>query len=276
MPIIGVDQGKCNVCLKCIRVCGSGLFKKKEDGKIDFKNNGFCNLCGHCIGICSEDAILRELSWEDDVETFPGVKNPELITSYETVMQMIKANRSIRRYKQKEVPPELIQKVFEAMRYAPSASNARLWKYKIIYDPKTRDELGYAIVRAMYTYMGFKSPESAVEMVQKSGRGPVFYDAPAVIILYVEGKVPGKTMFGLWGNDAGIAITYGQMAAQALGLGTCWIGAIQGAIPRNKEEIYKILDINGIVFGAMTIGYPAIKYSRTVPRAPLDVKELKI
>ena len=103
MSIIGVDQEKCNVCLKCIRICGSGLFKKNEEGKIDFKNNGFCNLCVHCIGICSEDAILRKLSWKDDVEAFPGVKNPELIASYETVMQMIKANRSIRRYKQKRI-----------------------------------------------------------------------------------------------------------------------------------------------------------------------------
>ena len=80
-------------------------------------------------------------------------------------------------------------------------------------------------------------------------------------------------MVGLRANDAGIALTYGMLEAETLGLGTCWIGMLQAAIPMNKE-ILKILGIKGMVLGAFTLGYPAIKYLRTVPRPPLKIKEV--
>ena len=75
-------------------------------------------------------------------------------------------------------------------------------------------------------------------------------------------------------NDAGIALTYGMLAADGLGLGTCWIGMVQGAVASNKE-ILKILGIKGFVLGAFTLGVPAAKYHRTVPRAPLRKKGME-
>ena len=81
-------------------------------------------------------------------------------------------------------------------------------------------------------------------------------------------------MIGLRANDAGIALTYGMLEAETLGLGTCWIGLLQGAIPLNKE-ILKILGIRGMVLGAFTLGYPAVKYCRTTPRQPLKIKEIE-
>ena len=70
-------------------------------------------------------------------------------------------------------------------------------------------------------------------------------------------------------------ITYGRLAAESLGLGTCWMNVLLGAISVKKEEILEILGIKGLVLGAMTLGYPAIKYNRTTPRAPLDVEGLE-
>jgi len=81
-------------------------------------------------------------------------------------------------------------------------------------------------------------------------------------------------MVGLRANDAGIALTYGMLEAESLGLGTCWIGLVQGAVPMNKE-ILKILGIKGMLLGAFTLGYPAVKYLRTVPRPPLKIKGLE-
>lgn len=107
------------------------------------------------------------------------------------------------------------------------------------------------------------------------GRDTIFNKAPIVIILYLEREVPNNTMYAIWGVDTGIAITYGQLAAESLGLGTCWMNVLLGAISVNKEEILEIIGIKGTVLGAMTLGYPAIKYSRPTPRAPLDVEGLK-
>ena len=80
-------------------------------------------------------------------------------------------------------------------------------------------------------------------------------------------------MIGLRANDAGIALTYGMLAAESLGLGTCWIGMLQGAIPMNRD-ILNILGIKGHVLGAFTLGFPAVKYRRTVPRPPLKINGL--
>jgi len=80
-------------------------------------------------------------------------------------------------------------------------------------------------------------------------------------------------MIGLRANDAGIALTYGMLAAESLGLGTCWIGMLQGSVAMNRD-ILKLLGIKGYILGAFTLGFPAVKYRRTVPRAPLKITGL--
>ena len=83
-----------------------------------------------------------------------------------------------------------------------------------------------------------------------------------------------NTMLGIWGDDTGTALTYGMLAAQSLGLGTCWIGNLQAAID-NNPDILGILGIKGHVFGTFTLGFPAVKFHRTPPRSRLDIKGLE-
>ena len=189
------------------------------------------------------------------------------------MLKLLRAKRSIRRYKNKKVPKELIEKVFKAMRYAPSASNTRAWRYVILSDPEKIQKLSDEIVKVNYTYMGFQSAELALEYLKSIGWN-LFYQAPHVIILYYRAVEKSTVMVGLCANDAGIALTYGMLEAESLGLGTCWIGMVQGAVPMNKE-ILKILGIKGMVLGAFTLGFPAVKYRRTVPRPPLKIKGLE-
>jgi len=120
--------------------------------------------------------------------------------------------------------------------------------------------------------MGFQSGEQALKYFESIGR-EIFYNAPHVIILYYKTIEKNSTMIGLRANDAGIALTYGMLAAESLGLGTCWIGMVQSAVSVNRD-ILKILGIRGYVLGAFTLGFPAVKYRRTVPRAPLKIKGL--
>ncbi|MFX1311712.1 MAG: nitroreductase family protein [Promethearchaeota archaeon] len=272
MSIIGIDKDKCSNCKQCISVCGRGYFYENENEEIFFNDTlESCILCGHCIAICPEDAIkTKDL---DDVDTFPGIDSPETIIDYDKMYKLLRSKRSIRRYKSKKVPQELIQKVFTAMRYAPSAGNARLWRYLILSNPEKIESLSNEIVKTNYQYMGFNSVEQALESLKSRGRN-LFFNAPHVIILYYETVEKIGTLIGFRGNDAGIAITYGMLAAESLGLGTCWIGALQGAIPMNRE-ILNILGIKGYVLGAFTLGYPAVKYLRTTPRPPLKIKGLE-
>jgi nitroreductase len=159
------------------------------------------------------------------------------------------------------------------MRYAPSASNARSWRYLILSDPDKMKRISEEVIKTNYLYMGFQSGEQALQYFESIRWEPIFYNAPHVIILYYRTIEKNTTMLGLRANDAGIALTYGMLAAESLGLGTCWIGMVQGAVAQNKE-ILKILGIKGFVLGAFTLGFPAVKYRRTVPRGRLRIKGL--
>lgn len=267
MSITGINQDLCSKCKICFKVCDRRYFQEDSSGNIIYNNfTNACNFCGHCIAACPEDAIKCNLNWVDDVETYP-----EPMTSYEKTMQLLRMNRSTRNYKNKMIPRDLIEKVFNAMRYAPSSGNTRLWNYKLLSDPEKIRQLGDIISRTMYGYWGFRSYEQAKEYFKAMGRDTIFNKAPIVIILYIEREVPNNIMYAIWGADTGVAITYGRLAAESLGLGTCWMNVILGAITVRKEEILEILGIRGVVLGAMTLGYPAIKYRRTTPRAPLNV-----
>ncbi|MFX0083663.1 MAG: nitroreductase family protein [Candidatus Hodarchaeota archaeon] len=272
MSVLGIDREKCSNCKQCILECGRGYFSVNKDKEVIFNESlNTCNICGHCIAICPEEAIItKDL---DDIETFPGIDSPKNIVNYDSIYKFIRAKRSTRRYKNKKVPKELIEKVFEAMRYAPSATNARAWRYVIISDPEKIEALSDEIIKTNYAYLGFRSGEQALKYFKSIGRG-IFYNAPHVIVLYYRVVEKNRVMVGLRANDAGIALTYGMLAAESLGLGTCWIGQIQGAIPMNKE-ILNILGIKGMVLGAFILGYPAVKYRRTAPRPPLKIKGLE-
>ena len=145
MLITGINQELCSKCKICLKVCDRKYFQEESSGNIVYKNlTDNCNFCGHCIAACPEDAIKRNFNWEDDVETYS-----EQIVSYDKTMQLLRMNRSTRNYKKKKVPRDLIDKVFNAMRYAPSAGNARLWKYKVLSNPEKIKELGDIISRTM-------------------------------------------------------------------------------------------------------------------------------
>ncbi len=271
MSVIGIDKKKCSNCKLCIQECGRGYFSVDKDGEVAFNEKlSTCNICGHCIAICGEEAILTKNL--DDVETFPGIDSTETIVGYDKIFKLIRAKRSIRRYKSKKVPKELLIKVFEAMRYAPSASNMRRWRYLILSDAEKIEELSNEILKTNYAYIGFQSGEQALKYFKSIGRS-IFYQAPHVIILYYRNVEKSGTMIGMKGNDVGIALTYGMLAAEGLGLGTCWIGMLQTAIPRNLE-ILNVLGIKGQILGTFTLGYPAVKYRRTTPRPPLKIKGL--
>ncbi|MHA1268406.1 MAG: nitroreductase family protein [Candidatus Helarchaeota archaeon] len=300
MKIIGVDFEKCIKCEECIKECPSKLFHKTEtenqDGvKIKFIDEfNACIECGHCVSICPKDAILvKKEAGEGDFWEFEELGDISKIIELNTLMKFIRARRSIRRFQNKKIPTEKVKMILEAMRYAPSASNAQNWEYIIITNPEDIKYFSKQVIKLFYLLrkiMKFKfiikyfiphhqkvllmDPKTKSQLNEiindyENGIDRIFYDAPCIIVIssYKSGDLAA--------NDAGIALTHGMLAAQSLGLGTCWIGFAQEAVKRNnKLKNWLKIGKNKKCLGVMIVGYPAMKFLKAPIRKPLKIKWL--
>jgi nitroreductase len=63
------------------------------------------------------------------------------------LMDAIKGRRSIRKYKPDPVPEETLQKIMEAVRWAPSWANTQCWEVIVVKDPNIKSELATALTK---------------------------------------------------------------------------------------------------------------------------------
>ena len=153
------------------------------------------------------------------------------------VLEAIKGRRSIRAFKSEDVPPEIVEKLIDAARWAPSAGNIQPWEFIIVRNPEIKRNLAKAALN-----------QSFIE------------EAPVVIVVCADEirssqgyGVRGKTLYCI--QDTAAATQNIHLAAYSLGLGTCWVGAF------NEEEARKILEIPQGVrpVAIIPVGYPAEK-----------------
>ena len=137
---ITIDTDACKKDGLCAMACTFGIFQQEEKGtipKIDNVMLGKCYRCGHCVAICPQEAILHS--------HFPkGTVNPiklENLPSYDQVMELIRSRRSKRLFKDTPVERDLLEKVLEAARFAPSQHNNQSTEFAVIQDKKIIREI---------------------------------------------------------------------------------------------------------------------------------------
>jgi len=160
-------------------------------------------------------------------------------------MEAIKGRRSIRKYKPDPVPEDALQKIMEAVRWAPSWANTQCWELIVVKDPKIKSELATALTKTN------PSLSSITE-------------APIVIVLCGKKGVSGfkkgeaATMKGDWLMfDTGIAMQTLCLTAHSLGLGTVVVGLFDH---KRAEEILGVPQ-NVEVVAITPLGYPVAEGS---------------
>jgi len=272
MPMItGVDEQKCTGCRKCVQECGFfGI--NKETKKAEYQDPmGACFWCGHCIAVCPENAVLYE-DFGDEPREISDIPDQELSIPFKNLTNSLQTLRSIRRYKPDPVPRDILEKVLEAIRYAPTAGNAREFKISVVSNQQQLHDLGE---RVMETFLkgidnmpAMKAMYAPVfEFLKKAYKTPMYFDAPHLVVCYTTSDT------GMEATDAGIAVTYARLAAQSLGLGTCWNGFTIAAF-KVDPELARLVKAKGKQWGIFTIGYPGVTFARTVPRSPMAIKWL--
>ena len=289
---ISIDRDRCNGCGLCVEVCSDEELKIENEKVVLTGTGPFgCIACGHCMMICPNDAIAISGRFMSPGDVIP-LPDKENMTGYKSLMALLQRRRSIRKYKDKPVPKEVLDQVIEAARTAPMGippSDVNL----LVFDSKEKSHnlakdfcdylgtmkwmttsIGLFLVRMLW---GKEQHEMFRDFIKpllekytgsmKQGKNIVTYDAPAALYFYGSPYADPA--------DPVIAATYAMLAAESLGLGTCFIGGLPPFIQSGKPA-KKFRKKHGIRYKSKTglivlLGYPTVKYRASINRSFANV-----
>lgn len=165
------------------------------------------------------------------------------------LFETIQARQSVRAYQSKEIPAEELEAVLSAANQAPSAGNLQAYEIYVTRDSAVKGALA------------------------KAARNQDFLAQAPVVLIFCTHPARSATRYGKRGQrlyclqDATIAVAYAQLAATALGLATCWVGAF------DDEGVARAIDLppGQHPIAVLPIGYPAESPLRTSRRSLADL-----
>jgi nitroreductase len=145
-----------------------------------------------------------------------------------SLVDVVLSRRSVRRYEQKNIPKDVLDRILEAGRQAPSAMNRQPWHFIVLTDSKIKKELSKGFFNRHIKNSAF-----------------------TVVGCAYTGLIDRK-----WSTvGTSIALQNMVIAAWAMGVGSCWIGDFK------EEKVKQLLGIpdKWKVVALVSFGYPAEK-----------------
>jgi nitroreductase/NAD-dependent dihydropyrimidine dehydrogenase PreA subunit len=268
MGLIVIDEQRCKKDRLCAIECPAAIIRlKKDNGFPEMVAGGevSCIRCGHCVAVCPEGALSHKHS---PVEASPPI-DPKLVLTEQQAMQFLRTRRSVRRYQDKPVEREKIQRLIEIARYAPTGSNTQLVQWLVVDDKSKIHNLAGLTIDYLRCLLqedpqagSYASLPRAVA-AWEAGYDTILRNAPALVVA----SAPQEAYNGM--IDVTLALCYLDLMAPVLGLGTCWAGILQRAL-RFSPGIKEALGIPAEHphHFPMMLGYPKVKYHRLPQRKP--------
>lgn len=264
--IFHLNKSKCSGDGLCINICPMGLLEFEKGTtypSIGKEKEKACIKCGHCVSVCPHLAISID---GIDLENCLPIKESNKI-DFEKVEQLLRGRRSIRQYKDKKVEKEKVTKLLDLASTAPTAGNSQQVSWMVIDSKEDIHKLSSMTIDMFRDMIAKGHPMSkayslsGIINIFDSGYDVVLRDAPCLVIAHAPKSYPVATV------DCSIALTYLDVAAPSLELGTCWAGFLMIAIPQ-WEPLRKFLNLpeENACYGAMMLGYPKYKYQRMPAR----------
>jgi nitroreductase len=135
------------------------------------------------------------------------------------VLDNIYGRRSVRNYSDKEVPDEIIKEIIRAGTYAPTAMNQQPWRFVVVKNKKLIEEYDERAKKLFVAAFKDTMIPAMAAYVRNLSKPEIrlFYGAPVLILVFATPDVVND-------HDCALAAENMMLAAQSLGIGSCWIG----------------------------------------------------
>ncbi len=264
-----INKEKCVHCGKCINDCSANAlsFDVENFPVIDEQK---CFKCQHCLAVCPVGAVsVCGKHPEDSDEIYSH--------DSEMMLNLIKSRRSIRHYKQENIPAEKLQKLKSMLKYVPTGVNFHRLHFSFIDDIEVMNEFRDYVNQKIVNALTKKPVKPIVDKFSGcakaflSGKDIVFRGAPHIVVVSTPVNAP------CYNVDPIIALSYFELYAQSMSIGTCWCGIAEFCL-MVMPELSDYLEIpDGYKASyVMLFGTPDINYARTVQPEELEIKSIKM
>ena len=260
-----VDDERCIRCRECVEDCPAVIIKQAGTDlpTIAPDDEVKCIQCQHCLAVCPTAAI--SILGKDPADSLPLMAGqlPDLAA----MELLVRGRRSVRRFHDAVVDPDLISRLLATTAHAPTGANQRDLTFTVIDDREAMTRIRAEVIDQLREALAAGAlPESmaylhmAVPAFDKYGVDIIFRDAPHLLIVSAGAKAYCPS------EDIPIALANFEMLAVAAGLGTVWCGMLQMAL----ESVPELKELFGLGrddhYYAMLFGTPAVRYLRTTQR----------
>lgn len=294
--LIEIDLEKCNNCGICGVVCPRYVLATEEiDGqkatRVVEERLPVCMGCGQCVAVCPREAVTVEGLPDDRF-----LPRPPLDLDYDSLTAFFSRRRSIRRYADKPVEREVLDRLARAAGLAPCGTGRSATGVLIIDRPELLRELSGHIFK-LYKGLAKALSNPIGRFFVRRSAGPLNYrvlqdfvmpgmhwyirwrdegvgdeilrDCPALMLLHTpEFEPTGK-------ENCVVAAWHAVFVAETLGIGTCMNDLIPPACNRSPE-IRQMLGLppDHEVMVSLTVGYPKFKYRKAIARELTSLRYL--
>ena len=262
-----LNEERCIKCGKCVNDCPTHCIAMEKGGFPSIPEEGNCLRCQHCLAICPTAAVSI-LGYDPDNSI--SVKH-EMPTAH-SMETLVKARRSIRKYKKKPLDRQLIEKLLNTSWHAPTGVNAQGVLFTATLSAEATESLRQEIYGRLEGLLADLAPTQdtlahkymrmSLKAKKENDIDIILRDAPHVLIASAPKSIPTPK------EDCIIALSNFDLLGQANSVGTLWNGMLKWCLQDFFPDLAVKLGIpeNHEIGYAMVFGTPAVEYPRTVQR----------
>jgi len=290
--IVRINQDLCKACGICGHVCPRHIPETIEGKKITTISSERINLClqcGHCVAVCPSQAVQVESLNEEE---FAPVKALDI--NDKEFLLLLKQRRSIRRYKDKPVPREIIDQILDAAQSSPTGTGRMTTGVIVIHNPEILTRVSELMFEAYEAFaknlknpiarffikrmIGEKRLRTLLDFVmpgmhwyirwyKEEKSNEILRDCPALLLFHCPSLEP------VGSENCLIAAFHAIMMSHIMKIGAC----LNDLIPPMCNRVPEIRNLIGLssdreVHASITLGYPKYEFKRVVPRKLADVR----